>query len=475
NPVEKILSSYAMRDFTLTQRVLTEFRVVIFYIGLLLFPHPSRLNLDRDFPLSHSLVDPATTLLSIGAIVGLFVLAVYLAKRERLLSFCILWFLVNLVIESSVYGLEIIFEHRTYLPSMLVCLMAVTLVYRYIKAKSLRAVVLCGVVVVLSFWTYERNEVWGDAVTLWRDCVKKSPNKARPHNNLGIALKEKGKADEAIVQYREAMRIKPTNAEARSNLGDILISLGRIEEGIAHCRESLRIKPDFAQPHYNWGRGLVNQGRLDEAIVHFYEALGIDPYYAEAHNNLGVVQFKKGRIEEAIAHYREALRLKPDYPLALKNLQITLAKQRKNRGEVAKRQVMRRHTSANAGLHYKLGNMYKAKGKLEEAIGEYQKALFIQPGFIPALNDLALAYISKREYDEALPLCMKMIELRPDNYVAYYNIACMYARQDKVEESVHWLKQAVERGFKDWEFLKKDKDLENIRNTSYFKGLIRGN
>ncbi|MCP4667218.1 MAG: hypothetical protein GY849_12725, partial [Deltaproteobacteria bacterium] len=47
NPVEKILSSYAMRDFTLTQRVLTEFRVVIFYIGLLLFPHPSRLNLDR--------------------------------------------------------------------------------------------------------------------------------------------------------------------------------------------------------------------------------------------------------------------------------------------------------------------------------------------------------------------------------------------------------------------------------------------
>jgi hypothetical protein len=110
NPVEKVLSGYAARDFTLTQRVLTQFRVVLFYLSLLLFPHPSRLNLDHDFPLSHSLLNPVTTILSMVAIVGLVVLAIYLARRERLLSFCILWFLGNLVIESSVIGLEI---HQT--------------------------------------------------------------------------------------------------------------------------------------------------------------------------------------------------------------------------------------------------------------------------------------------------------------------------------------------------------------------------
>jgi hypothetical protein len=83
SPLQRILNSYAIRDFTLTERVLTQFRVVIFYISLLVFPHPSRLNLDHDFALSRSLVDPVTTVFSMVAIVGLFVLAVYLARRLR--------------------------------------------------------------------------------------------------------------------------------------------------------------------------------------------------------------------------------------------------------------------------------------------------------------------------------------------------------------------------------------------------------
>jgi hypothetical protein len=120
NPIERVLATYEHRDFTLGQRVLTQFRVVIFYISLLIFPHPSRLNLDRDFALSYSLFNPLTTLLSMAVIMGLIGIAVYSAKRQRLMSFGILWFLGNLIIESSVVGLEIIFDHRTYLPSMFV-------------------------------------------------------------------------------------------------------------------------------------------------------------------------------------------------------------------------------------------------------------------------------------------------------------------------------------------------------------------
>ncbi len=207
HPLERILASYEARDFTLTQRVLTEFRVVIFYISLLIFPHPSRLNLDHDFALSHSLIDPITTLLSIGAIAGLIGLAIFTAKRQRLLSFCILWFLGNLVIESSVIGLEIIFEHRTYLPSMLVGLMAVAPVYRHLKPKWIGLGVVCAVVMVFSFWTYARNSMWNDEVTLWTDCVEKSPKKSRPHYNLGVVIGSQGKLKEAMSHYSEALRI----------------------------------------------------------------------------------------------------------------------------------------------------------------------------------------------------------------------------------------------------------------------------
>lgn len=218
HPLERLLDSYASRDFTLIQRVLTEFRVVVFYISLLLLPHPSRLNLDHEFLLSGSLIDPISTGLSLVTLAGLAALAIYLARRERLLSFCILWYLGNLLIESSVIWLEIIFEHRNYLPSMLVSLMAVSLIRRFIRPEWLGIGALGVIVLFFSVWTYERNNIWQSEMTLWGDCVKKSPNKARPHNNLAVVLSDRGNDDAAIAYYTEALRLNPRDSEVRRNL-----------------------------------------------------------------------------------------------------------------------------------------------------------------------------------------------------------------------------------------------------------------
>jgi tetratricopeptide (TPR) repeat protein len=321
NPLEAILETYRGRDFTLTERALTQFRVVLFYIGLLIFPHPSRLNLDHDFPISHSLMDPLTTMLSMGICLGLIGLAITMAKRERLLSFCILWFLGHLVIESSVIGLEITFEHRNYLPSMVVGLLAVTFVYRHIKAKRLALVVLCAPVVLFSLWTYERNRVWSDDLALWRDCVIKSPKKARPHNNLGNALMRQERLDEAIRHYREALRIQPDHAKAHNNLGIALRRQGRLKEAVSHYEQALRIRPEYAEAHNNLGVALDGQGRLDEAISHYNEALRINMEYAEAHNNLGVALARQKKLNQAMKHFSEALRIQPDDSKARMNLE----------------------------------------------------------------------------------------------------------------------------------------------------------
>jgi len=116
--LERVFATYDHRDFTMSQRVMTQFRVVIFYLSLILFPNPSRLSLDHDFLLSSSLIDPVSTIFSLFAIIGAIGFAIFKAKRLPIVSFCILWYFGNLAIESSVIGLEIIFEHRTYLPSM---------------------------------------------------------------------------------------------------------------------------------------------------------------------------------------------------------------------------------------------------------------------------------------------------------------------------------------------------------------------
>jgi hypothetical protein len=119
NPLEYITATYGSREFTLSQRLLTEFRIVVFYISLLLFPHPSRLNLDHHVILSTGIFSPVSTLISAVILLLLFIAALVSARKYRLLSFCLLWYLGNLVIESSFIGLELIFEHRNYLPSMM--------------------------------------------------------------------------------------------------------------------------------------------------------------------------------------------------------------------------------------------------------------------------------------------------------------------------------------------------------------------
>jgi len=236
-------------------------------------------------PSSSNVTGPITTLFSILTVAGLIGLAVYSAKMKPLFSFCILWFLGNLVIESSVIALDIIFEHRTYLPSMLMILMFVLLVYRLKGPKWLGIGALCTVTLIFSYWTYERNGVWRDDLTLWADCAKKSPNKARPQTDFGVALWKRGKIKEAVDQYTKALRINPNYIEAHNNLGITLNLSGKKSETIDHYLKGIRIKPEYAEAHNSLGAALASMGKMEKAASHFIEALQIKPDYPEARRN----------------------------------------------------------------------------------------------------------------------------------------------------------------------------------------------
>jgi tetratricopeptide (TPR) repeat protein len=221
----------------------------------------------------------------------LFFIAIASARKNRLISFCILWFLGNLVIESSVIGLEIIFEHRNYLPSMMAVLLIVMPIFLHIQKPSwLRIAILCFIVIVLSFWTYERNRVWSDRISLWGDAVAKSPQKARPHNNLGVALKDKGITNEAVKHFQETIRLDPEFTEAYNNLGNTYMLIGKHEDAIKSYYGALKINPNYATVHANLGKALVSRWRLDEAMYHYREVLRLQPYDQEARMNLLSVQ-----------------------------------------------------------------------------------------------------------------------------------------------------------------------------------------
>ena len=544
DPVKRLSSigDYSHKEFTILQRALTQPRVVIYYLSLIFFPHPARLNLDYDFPLSYSLINPVTTLISLGLIMGLLIFAVYLSRKERLISFCILWFLGNLVIESSVIPVAIIFEHRNYLPSMFVCLILVILAYRFVQLEWLRLVIFSIIVIILSFWTYQRNQVWENDITLWSDVVEKSPNKARPHFNLGTALaksdriedaiphylkaleinpnkaqfyvnlgdamEKQGKPDKAFEHYKTALTLKPNLAEAHNNMGALLAKKGRTDEAIGFYINAIEIKPYYAVAHFNLGGLLVEQGKVDQGISHYFKAINLQPDYpeaysnlgsvflnlgdtekaihhlgtalqmdpnlVEAYNNLGIALMQEGRIEAAISQFQKALQLNQDFILAENNLRRALAIQKELATEIWRLQDLLKDNPDNVELHFQLGNLYFRKGDQRQAMQRYKKALQLDPKFVPALNNLALVTAANKEYYKALTVFLDILNYAPDDAETHYNIACMYSRLKRVDESIEWLQKAIDKGYANWESIKRDSDLDNIRGSIAYKNLIRG-
>lgn len=325
DPLASIINSYGIRDFTMGQRVLTELRVVLFYVSLLLVPHPGRLNIDHDFQLSLSLGEPLTTAVSLAVLLGLLGWAIFMARRERLLAFCILWFLGNLVIESSVIGLEIIFEHRVYLPSMLAIMGLVLLGDRFLQLQWFKISAAVVLIVVFSFWTYQRNMDWQDEVTLRRDAVAKSPAKPRALAILANALERNHEYGEAEIYYRKTLELRPRNAdEIHYNLGNVLLAQARVDEAVAHFRIAKNLDQDAAPPRLNLAYGLSLQGRVMEAYNELQELIRLHPREPRAHNNLGILLLRMGRVQEAVFHFTEALRLKPGYKQARVNLETSL-------------------------------------------------------------------------------------------------------------------------------------------------------
>jgi eukaryotic-like serine/threonine-protein kinase len=176
------------------------------------------------------------------------------------------------------------------------------------------------------------------AITEFREAIRIKKDSAEAHCNLGIALHDKGRLDEAIAEFRGALQIKKDLPEAHNGLGNALRARGRLDEAIAEYREALRIQKDYPEAHYNLGIALQAKGRLEEAIASYKEAVRLKKDFPLAHYSLGNALQAKGRLDEAIAAFREAIRIQKDYAEAYCNLGTAFER----KGQFAEALVYRR-------------------------------------------------------------------------------------------------------------------------------------
>ena len=186
-----VLNDYQYRDFTLPERVLTEFRIVSEYIRLIIVPDIRHMGLFHDdIVLSTSIISPFTTLLSILFLFGLFALAIGLRKRYALFSLGVLWFLGGHILESTVLALEPMFLHRNYLPSIGLLLIAgevfIRLSRHYHKQMSVVAIlILLGFSICTRFLDYQ----WSGDPRLLIIEVMNNPDSIRANFRAGQVYK----------------------------------------------------------------------------------------------------------------------------------------------------------------------------------------------------------------------------------------------------------------------------------------------
>jgi tetratricopeptide (TPR) repeat protein len=165
-------------------------------------------------------------------------------------------------------------------------------------------------------------------------------------------------------------------------------------------------------------------------------------------------------------------------------------------------------TENNSVAHFGLGNALREEGKTAEAIHHYYEALRIDPGYVEVQINWGIALLDQGRPAAAINHFLEVLKTSPhdgrahlnlgvalarqgrtaeamDHYfkaslqdpvnasIAYYNIACEYAKQNKTEKSLTWLEKAIGKGFRNWKHIKADKDLDSIRSSARYKELIK--
>jgi len=158
---------------------------------------------------------------------------------------------------------------------------------------------------------------------------------------------------------------------------------------------ALGVTRDNYTAHVNLGKFLADQGQFDQAIIHYREAIRIKPEFDLPHYNLGVALSKAGRPDEAIEAYREALRINPDYEAARINLTAEL--QAQGRIDEAREEIGS-SGAESAEMHYNIAVGLDQERRFEESIEEYREAVRIDPSFVPAQHNLAIALFMSGDF-----------------------------------------------------------------------------
>ena len=310
-------AGFNMKDLTASDYLLTQVRALWVYTRL--FFAPIAQNLDYDMPISRTLWDYGSWL-SLLSWVVLAGIAWTKRKEWPLASFGFFLFLILLSPTSSILPIrDVLVERRMYMAVFALSLVAVEFLRRWKTSTTTLAVLTAVIGVGLMAITYQRNEVWGSALSLWSDAAAKSPNKARPHFQLAYAHYEKGQCVQASRSYARAAELQPPDDQLYVDWALALDCAGQSALALSRLEDANKMKPT-AHNYALMGmiRGKTRQ--YDEGLAALVEAEKLDPRFAMLFAYRANIHFARSEYDQAITAFKQALVIEPELGPAIQGL-----------------------------------------------------------------------------------------------------------------------------------------------------------
>ena len=411
-----VLESYATRDFTLGERVLTQFRVVTTYLSQILLPTQRSMGFFHDdVAVSTGLFSPVTTLISALLVVTLVASGFIFRRKLPLYAFGVLFFFASHVVESSVLGLELMFEHRNYTGTFGI-LIAVTALALHAK-EHLQIAVVVAVIGLLgfSFLTWQRSLTWSTPESLYQHAYVAHPDS--PRVNLVFANIYAAAGD--FVRAREF-------------LAGVQPGLGAEFHGLfLDCLEHKRIDENALDQIASFDSSVLDGHATSSADALVQEVVGgrcSVPRQSLA-ESLGLLAMSHGR---TVADRKSVLFTKAKLLESMNDID-TAIEQYVAAQDLSKNDALPLYLAADTLI--RSGRLTEARDLLREA-HELEKSANIQRKDVAqrVYTGLAHIYEAGKNYDEALDVYAEATTSMPGRVLFRVNAAEILLRLQRYDE-----------------------------------------
>ncbi|HVU23122.1 MAG TPA: tetratricopeptide repeat protein [Opitutus sp.] len=359
---------------------------------------------------------------------GAGALALWALGRNRSTGFLGAGFFLLLAPSSSVLPVatQTMAEHRMYLalaPVIALVVLLIRAIGRRIGAPAWSGIAAAALVVVaLAVTTHARNRAYRSALALWSDTAAKWPGNPRAHHNLGVALLETGKFDDAAQEFQRAIALEPAHALAHYELGTIFLRRGEWAEAATEFAAALAAAPRHVAARLDLALALGRLGRTEEAIAQDRAVLAVDPQAQDARTNLGALLLARGDTAGALSLLREAVAGAPELAEAHYQLGLALDRTGATAAAAAELREAARLEPRMVAAPLALGNVLAGEGDEAGAADCFREAIRLDAGSAEARFAWGTLLAQQRRFPEAIALLREALNLDPAHVEARANL-----------------------------------------------------